>query len=119
MTDEELGRLTALEARVAAAEARVAVLERRERGPSVEAVRAFLMLPSRVKRNAFSLAELFQRAARLGDADLLSAFAAANASTPRKAWRMFRQLEGRDIDGFRLTRLRGERDGVSWCIVRV
>jgi hypothetical protein len=116
MTDEELRQL---QAQVSEHAQRLDALERRERGPSVEAIRAFLLLPARVKGNVFSLAELFKRAALLADAELLAAFGAAGASTPRKAWRMFLKLEGRDIEGYRLQRMNVERDGVTWCIERV
>jgi hypothetical protein len=97
------------------------ILRLLDRGHSVRDRAGELLLPAvaeAVSDRAFSAAEVIRHAEVVG-CSLRAALEAAGASNGRKLGKLFRELEGCEIDGLQLVRIGAERDGLVWRVLRV
>jgi hypothetical protein len=67
---------------------------------------------------AFSVRELIDHAGLPVAADLQAAIAASLGGTlnGKRLGRLFRQIEGRDVEGLRIVAIGSDRDGVIWAL---
>jgi hypothetical protein len=98
-------------------DARLGMLER-QHAPRDDDDRAVLLaLVAAAVGTLFSAREVWQH--RRVAPKLAAALDAADVGNARGLAKLFRRIEGHDINGFRLVRVGKDRDGLLWRIVRV
>lgn len=91
-------------------------LVRRSRPRDEDDVRVFHAMAENkdVRSTRFSAAEVIRHA--LVAKALREALAAADCESPRSLGRLFRRIEGREIDGLMLVRVGEDRQGLVWVL---
>lgn len=92
------------------------VLERRSRPRDEDDLRVFhaMAVNQDVRSTRFSAADVIRHA--LVARALRDALTAADCENPRSLGRLFRRIEGREIDGLTLVRVGEDRHGLVWVL---
>lgn len=112
--DAKLDRMLAVLERIAVAVEANLAPRRREVGVLLRAIHA------RVADRVFVAPELIEYA-EISDAEELRSaiLAAIGSANPRRLGKAFAEIEGEEIDGYRLQRVGADRGGICWKVARV